>query len=101
MSPREWLSLPFLLIGLFFLLTSAIALLRFPDTLCRLHALAKADNVALGFIVCGLLPLQSSLPDVGKLLLVWVFTLLSSATSGFGLARRLHERLPAAPEESP
>ena len=31
-------------------------LLRFPDTLTRLHALTKADNLGLGLVVLGLLP---------------------------------------------
>ncbi|MGB9018202.1 MAG: monovalent cation/H(+) antiporter subunit G [Pseudolabrys sp.] len=34
-----------------------IGLLRFPDTLTRLHALTKVDNLGLGLIVFGLLPL--------------------------------------------
>ncbi len=33
-----------------------MGLLRFPDTLTRLHALSKADNLGLGLIVLGLLP---------------------------------------------
>ena len=31
-----------------------VALLRFPDTLTRLHALTKADNLGLGLVVLGL-----------------------------------------------
>ena len=31
--------------GAFFFLAGTVALLRFPDALCRLHALTKADNL--------------------------------------------------------
>ena len=39
--------------GLFFFLAGTVGLLRFPDTLTRLHALTKADNLGLGLIVVG------------------------------------------------
>lgn len=42
--------------GAFFFLAGTMGLLRFPDTLTRLHALTKADNLGLGLVVVGLLP---------------------------------------------
>ena len=45
--------------GVFFFLAGTVALLRFPDSLSRLHALTKADNLGLGFVVLGLLPARS------------------------------------------
>ena len=41
--------------GVFFFLAGTVGLLRFPDTLTRLHALTKADNLGLGLVVLGLL----------------------------------------------
>ena len=41
--------------GLFFL-AGTVGLLRFPDSLTRLHALTKADNLGLGLVMLGLLP---------------------------------------------
>jgi multicomponent Na+:H+ antiporter subunit G len=35
------------LAGAFFFLAGTVGLLRFPDTLTRLHALTKADNLGL------------------------------------------------------
>ena len=32
-------------------MAGTVGLLRFPDTLTRLHALTKVDNLGLGFIV--------------------------------------------------
>ena len=42
--------------GAFFFFAGTVGLLRFPDTLTRLHALTKADNLGLGLVVLGLLP---------------------------------------------
>ena len=36
--------------GAFFFLAGTVGLLRFPDTLTRLHALTKADNLGLGLV---------------------------------------------------
>ena len=38
-------------IGLCFFITGTLGLLRFPDVFCRLHALTKADNLGLGFML--------------------------------------------------
>lgn len=70
------------LAGAFFFFAGTVGLLRFPDTLTRLHALTKADNLGLGLVVMGLLP-QAEWPfDVIKLLAIWLFTLLAGATVG-------------------
>jgi len=89
---QQILSAFFLFAGTFFFFASAIGLLRFPDTLCRMHALAKADNLALGCILVGVMLRQTDLLIVGKLGLIWVVTLLSSATSGFLLAQRVRRK---------
>jgi multicomponent Na+:H+ antiporter subunit G len=80
-----------LLIGAVFFLAGTIGLLRFPDVYTRLHALAKADNLGLGFIVLGLL-LQTSSPATAlKLILIWLLALAASATVGFLIARRARQ----------
>jgi multicomponent Na+:H+ antiporter subunit G len=73
--------------GAVFFLAGVVGLLRFPDTLTRLHALTKADNVGLGLIVIGLLPQSGSLFAALKLLLVWLLVLLAGSTVGQMLAR--------------
>ena len=70
------------LAGAFFFLAGTVGLLRFPDTLTRLHALTKADNLGLGLVVMGLLP-QAEWPlEVIKLIAIWLFALLAGATVG-------------------
>ena len=64
------------LAGTFFFIAGTLGLLRFGDTLSRVHALTKADNLGLGLIVLGLLPLADSLADALKLVLIWALVLL-------------------------
>lgn len=72
--------------GAVFFLAGTLGLLRFPDTLTRLHALTKADNLGLGLVVAGLLPQVSApLAWVG-LIAVWLLALLTGATVGQLLA---------------
>lgn len=66
--------------GVFFFIAGTVGLLRFPDTLSRLHALTKADNLGIGLIVLGLLPLAADVLAALKLILVWILVLLSSST---------------------
>jgi multicomponent Na+:H+ antiporter subunit G len=66
--------------GVFFFLAGTIALLRFPDSLSRLHALTKADNLGLGLVVLGLIPRAGSLLPALKLVVLWALVQLSSAT---------------------
>jgi len=81
------------LAGLFFFIAGTIGLLRFPDTLTRLHALTKADNLGLGLVVLGLLPQTDGVFAGLKLILVWLLVLLASAAVSQLIARtaRLRE----------
>ena len=73
--------------GALLFLAGALGLLRFPDTLSRLHAISKADNLGLGLIVLGLLPQMASIADGLKLLCIWLLAQLSAATASQLLAR--------------
>ena len=76
--------------GALLFLAGALGLLRFPDTLSRLHAISKADNLGLGLIVLGLLPQMASIADGLKLLCIWLLAQLSAATASQLLARAVH-----------
>ena len=65
--------------GAFFFLAGTVGLLRFPDSLTRLHALTKVDNLGLGLIALGLLPHTSGLFDALKLVSIWLLVQLSGA----------------------
>ena len=66
--------------GAFFFLAGTVGLLRFPDSLSRLHALTKADNLGLGLVVLGLLPRAGGPLGALKLIAVWLLAQLAAAT---------------------
>jgi multicomponent Na+:H+ antiporter subunit G len=82
--------------GAFFYLAGTVGLLRFPDTLTRLHALSKADNLGLGLIVLGLVPRVDGGLVAVKLVCVWLLVLLSGATVAQLIARVVREQDPPA-----
>lgn len=75
--------------GTFFFFAGAVGLLRFPDSLSRLHALTKADNLGLGLVVLGLLPRADGLLSSLKLIATWALIQLASATASQLIARTL------------
>jgi multicomponent Na+:H+ antiporter subunit G len=84
--------------GALFFLAGTVGLLRFPDTLTRLHALTKADNLGLGLIVLGLLPHVDGVLNGLKMIVIWLLVLLSGADAGQLIARaarRVARRNPA------
>src|SRR6185312_12670055 len=78
--------------GTFFFLAGTAALLRFPDSLTRLHALTKADNLGLGFVVLGLLPRTESLLGGAKLVILWGLVQFSSAAVAQMIGSALRRR---------
>jgi len=86
MAAQDLFTVATVSLGALFFLAGTLGLLRFPDTLTRLHALTKADNLGLGLIVLGLLPqVASPLGWIG-LIAVWLLALLAGATVGQLLA---------------
>lgn len=77
--------------GCLFFAVGTLGLFRFPDTRTRLHALTKADNLGLGLIVVGLLPLAGSWAVALKLVLIWLLALAASATAAHLVALAVGE----------
>jgi multicomponent Na+:H+ antiporter subunit G len=73
--------------GGFFFMAGTAGLLRFPDTLTRLHALTKVDNLGLGLIVLGLLPNVDGPLSALKLVGIWMLAQLSGAIVSQLIAR--------------
>jgi len=78
--------------GLFFYVAGTVGLIRLPDTLSRLHAVTKADNLGLGLLVFGLLLQLSDPLSMLKVLLIWVLVLAASAAGGQLIARHLQHK---------
>ena len=75
--------------GCFFFLAGTVGLIRFPDSMSRLHALTKADNLGLGLIVLGLLPQAGSGGAALKLIAIWGLTQFAGATVTQMIARMI------------
>lgn len=91
---RDILTICAVLAGAFFFLAGTVGLLRFPDTLTRLHALTKADNLGLGFVAFGLMVHAESVLSALKLIAVWLLALLAGATVSQLIARTIRPALP-------
>ncbi len=90
------LSVVLILIGLVFFIAGTLGLLRFPDIYTRLHALTKADNVGLGFVVLGLVLQADSLTSALLLVFIWLLVMLVGAGGGQLVARAaLQHEIPA------
>lgn len=70
-----------------FFSAGTLGLLRLPDTLCRIHALTKADNLGLGFAALALMLQAESWAVAGQIALIWLLALVASATAGYLVAR--------------
>jgi multicomponent Na+:H+ antiporter subunit G len=79
-------------LGVLFFLAGTVGLLRFPDTLTRLHALTKADNLGLGVIMIGLLPHAAWPFGAFKLLAVWILVMVGSAGASQLVARAVRNK---------
>lgn len=87
MSVDQVITVVLLVTGAAFFLAGTLGLLRFPDTHSRLHAITKADNLGLGFIILGLILQAGSVATAAKLLTVWILVLVASSTSCYLIAR--------------
>ncbi len=87
-----------LLVGGVFFLAGTVGLLRFPDVHSRLHAVTKADNLGLGFIILALI-VQAGAPSTAiKLLTIWLLVLLSSSTACYLIGNYAAESSPSGRE---
>ena len=83
----HWLSWACLLGGSFFVLVSALAVLRLPDYFSRIHGAGITDTLGAGLILLGLI-FQAGLSLVSvKLVLVLVFMLLTGPVTVHALAK--------------
>ena len=94
MNLIDFISQLLLIIGTLFFLAGTAGLLRFPDVYTRLHALTKADNLGLGFIVAGLALQAETWLVACKLVVIWLLALLASAAACHLVARSaLHKKI--------
>lgn len=76
-----------LIAGVFFGLSGAIGLFKFPDFFTRVHAASVTDSIASILIIGGLL-LQTSFDlNTAKLLFILLFLMITSPTASHALAK--------------
>jgi multicomponent Na+:H+ antiporter subunit G len=72
--------------GALLAIIGAIGVLRFPDVYTRIHAASITDTGGAGLIILGLALLAGLTPITLKLLLVWVFIMLTTPAAANALA---------------
>ena len=92
MTGLDWAAALLSVTGVAFFIAGTVGLLRFPDTFTRLHALTKADNLGLAFIVLAMILQSSSFLGAAKLILIWLLALLVGSSACFLIGRwSLHQ----------
>lgn len=76
----------FLVLGCFFFAVGVIGLIRFPDTLTRLHATTKCDTLGAGLVLVGLSLYFGLSLTSAKLILIVVFVWITNPTAAHVIA---------------
>ncbi|WP_040838668.1 monovalent cation/H(+) antiporter subunit G [Nocardia brevicatena] len=82
-----WVSGTLIIIGALLTLTAAIGIVRFPDTLLRMHSATKPQVVGLIMVLIGTIIRVYGDPNVWMLVLVGLFTLLTAPVIAHLLGR--------------
>jgi multicomponent Na+:H+ antiporter subunit G len=80
----SWISI---VVGLFFMLTGTVGILRMPDIFTRLHAAGMTDTMGAGFLLLGMGLQAEAWHVVVRLVFVYGFLLFTSPISTHALAR--------------
>lgn len=75
---RDILAASFVLFGSLVALTAAIGIVRFPDTLSRMHAATKPQTFGMFLVLIGTLIEINGHPDSGMLVLAALFTAITA-----------------------
>lgn len=73
--------------GVFFLVTGAVGMIRFPDIYTRMHAAGKCDTLGSLLVLTGLACYDGLVLASAKLLIVALFILITSPTATHAIAR--------------
>lgn len=89
MSIHEIIVSIFLLVGIFFIITGTVGLLRLPDFYNRIHAPTKATTLGVSSVILGaVIYFYGIIPDAGfKELLAIVFLFLTAPVGAHMLAK--------------
>lgn len=85
---RDVLAVGFVTAGCVFFLAGTVGMLRFPNTVTRLHALTKADTLGLGMVAIGVAVHAGSPYRAAVLGLIWFLVIVASSTVAYLIAGR-------------
>ena len=85
------ISAAFILIGATMALTTAIGLVRFPDTLSRMHAATKPQTSGLLLILVGAMIRLGNNVDNGMLALACLFALMTAPVIAHRIGRLVYQ----------
>ncbi|NUP28837.1 MAG: monovalent cation/H(+) antiporter subunit G [Nocardia sp.] len=74
----DWISGTLIILGALLALTAAIGIVRFPDTLLRMHSATKPQVIGLISVLAGTCIRVYDDPNVWMLVMVGLFTLLTA-----------------------
>lgn len=85
----SWFGFGLMSLGVVFFIAGTVGLLRFGESVNRLHALTKADSMGLGLVVMGLVLQASGIAVALKLIIIWTLGLLSASLVSHLIGQRL------------
>lgn len=77
----------FLAAGCFFIVVSAIGIVRFPDFYSRMHPAGKSDTLGQAMVLLGLMVYEGFTLVSVKLLLILIFIFIVNPTATHALAK--------------
>lgn len=83
----EAVAIALIFVGLFFLLTAALGMVKLPDLYTRLHAASKGTTFGFSFVVIGSAILLGEPSDIAKALLAVLFQFLTAPIGAHMIAR--------------
>ena len=91
---RDVFSAIFVLSGSLLALTAAIGIVRFPDTLSRMHAATKPQTFGMTLVLLGTLIQIAGHPDGGMLVLTALFMLITAPVIAQRVGRLVYREMP-------
>lgn len=83
----EWIAFFVLVLGGFFVLVSAIGILRFPDLYMRMHATTKTTSIGITAILIAVILVFPDFSTILKSLMVIVFIYLTTPLGAHMIAK--------------
>jgi multicomponent Na+:H+ antiporter subunit G len=81
-----WIGGGFVAAGALLSIIGALGVLRFPDVFTRIHAASITDTGGASLVILGLALIAGLEPLTLKLLLIWVFIMLTTPAAAHALA---------------